>query len=47
MTVSVDGVLAEMVSIVVFVTPRLQKGRNAMATTTNVFPAIVTVDFVV
>ena len=46
MTVSVDGVSALMGSIVVLVNPRLQKGNNAMATTTNAHPVIVTVDFV-
>ena len=43
MTVSVDGVLAQVESTVVFVNPRRQKVNNVVATTTNVFPVIVTV----
>ena len=46
MTVSVDGVLAQVEPTVVFVNLRLQKVNNVVAKTTNVFPMIVTVALV-
>ena len=46
MTVSVDGVLAQVEPTVVFVNPRRQKVNNVVATTANVFPVIVTVALV-
>ena len=46
MTVSLDGVLVQMGSIVVLVNPKFQKGNIAMVTATNAHPVIVTVIFV-
>ena len=45
-TVSVDGVLAQMGSIVVLANQKFQKGSSAVATTTNAHPVIATVIFV-